>query len=161
MDARSVSVAISVATTGAQAIALYYMWRSRAFRTYPALAAYLLLQVVFASTFGLLPWGPHSMSGLLRYQMFFWSYWATYLMSAGLLLLTIQSLFGEMMSPLPGLTRLGTLAFRWVVSISIILCVGTSYMPAAMSKYPLVVIGSELMRFVSVLELCLLAFVLL
>ena len=75
--------------------------------------------------------------------------------------MTIQSLFREMMSPLTGLTRLGTLAFRWVICISILLCIGTSYMPAAMSKFPLVVVASELMRFVSVLELCLLAFVLL
>jgi hypothetical protein len=159
MDAKSVSLGVSVVGTGVQAVALFYMWRSKSYRNYPALMAYLALQILFAVTFGVLPWGPHSISGVVRYQWYFWGYWTTYLLAAGLLLLTIQNLFREIMSPLPGLSRLGVLAFRWVVCISLIVALGTSYMPAQSSTYPLVSVASGLMRCVSVLELCLLAFI--
>lgn len=159
MDAKSVSLAMSVVATGVEALAIFYMWRSKAYRTYPALMLYLALDFLFSITFGILPWGPHSISGVVRYRWYFWGYWTEYLLCAVLLLFMIQQLFSEVMAPLPGLSRLGVLAFRWVVSVSIIVSTGTSYLPSISSKYPLLAIGNQFMRCVSILELCLLAFV--
>lgn len=159
MDPSYISEGISILETGVTTLALYFMLRSKAHKTYPALVGYLALSLLFGISFGILPYGPHSINGNVRYMWYFWGYWTTYLASAALLLLTIQSIFRQIMAPLPGLSRLGVLAFRWVVCISIIVAIGSSYMPTAMNSQPLVVIASEIMRCVSIIELCLLAFV--
>jgi len=159
MDARSLGLGLFVATTAAQLIALFAMVQSKAYRKYPALAGYLGVCVVYCSTFGLLPYAKNFISADTRNLWFFWGYWATYLISTVLLFLTIQTIFREVMAPLPGLSRLGVLMFRWVVAISAIIALSSSYIPTEISHRPFNLVLIDLMRCVSILELCLLAFV--
>ena len=159
MDARSLGLGLFVATTAAQLVALSAMVQSKAHRKYPAFAGYLAVCLVYCTTFGLLPYAQHFISADNRNLLFFWGYWGTYLISTVLLFLTIQTIFREVMSPLPGLSRLGVLMFRWVVAISAIIALSSSYIPTEISHRPFNLVLIDLMRCVSILELCLLAFV--
>lgn len=159
MDARSLGLGLFVATTAAQFVALSAMVQSKAYRKYPALAGYLALCVIYCCTFGLLPYAGHFISADNRNLWYFWGYWVTYLTSTILLFLTIQTIFREVMAPLPGLSRLGVLMFRWVVAISAIIALSSSYIPTEISHRPFNLVLIDLMRCVSILELCLLAFV--
>jgi len=159
MDARSLGLGLFVVTTAAQLVALAAMVQSKAYRKYPALAGYLALCVIYCCTFGLLPYAGHFISADNRNLWYFWGYWGTYLTSTVLLFLTIQTIFREVMSPLPGLSRLGVLMFRWVVAISAIIALSSSYIPTEISHRPFNLVLIDLMRCVSILELCLLAFV--
>lgn len=159
MDAHSLGLGLFFATTAAQVVALSAMVQSKAHRKYPALAGYLGVCVLYCSTFGLLPYARHFISAANRNLWFFWGYWVTYLITTVLLFLTIQTIFREVMAPLPGLSRLGVLMFRWVVAISAIIAVSSSYIPSEISHRPFNLILIDLMRCVSILELCLLAFV--
>ena len=66
------------------------------------------------------------------------------------------------MEPVPGLRRLGLMAFRWVSIVSAVVCVGAIALPAAMmpgqATDRLAIICLQTARCVSVMELCLLAF---
>jgi hypothetical protein len=67
------------------------------------------------------------------------------------------------MEPIPGLRRLGLMAFRWISVVSIVVAVGGVALPNALATHtdnankigPVCV---QMMRCVSVMELCLLAF---
>jgi hypothetical protein len=159
MDARSLGLGLFVATSAAQLVALSAMVHSKAHRKYPAFAGYLAVCLLYCTTFGLLPYARHFISAANRNLWFFWGYWVTYLISTVLLFLTIQTIFREVMAPLPGLSRLGVLMFRWVVAISAIVALSSSYIPTEMSHRPFHLVLIDLMRCVSILELCLLAFV--
>jgi hypothetical protein len=159
MNARFIGEGFLIATAIGQSVALYAMIRTRAYKTYPAFFGYLAVSLLFCVTLGFLPYGPHSMKTHPWCVAYTWGYWATYLVSTALLFLTIQTVFRQLMSPLPGLSRLGVLMFRWVVAISFIVALSSSYMPTEISHRPLYLAFIDLMRCVSVLELCLLAFV--
>lgn len=159
MDARSLGIGLFVATTAAQLVALSAMVYFKAHRKYPAFAGYLAVCLLYCTTFGLLPYTRHFISAANRNLWFFWGYWATYLISTVLLFLTIQTIFREVMAPLPGLSRLGVLMFRWVVAISAIVALTSSYIPTEMTHRPVHLVLVDMMRCLSILELCLLAFV--
>ena len=159
MDSSYIAEGISVVGTCVTAVALYATVRGKAYKRYPALVGYLALCFLFGISFGILPYGPLSIRAAQRYVLYFWGYWTTYLACGVLLFFTIQHIFREVMAPLPGLSRLGVLVFRWVVVISIIVAVTSSYIPIEESRHPLVMVAMELMRCVSIMELCLLAFV--
>ncbi|HVJ08917.1 MAG TPA: hypothetical protein VM554_11070 [Acidisarcina sp.] len=159
MDSTHIAEGLSVVVPIVTAVALCAAVRGKVYERYPALVGYLVLTLLFGISFGVLPYGPVSIRAAQRYVWYFWGYWTVYLACGVLLFFTIQQIFREVMQPLPGLSRLGVLVFRWVVIISVILAATSSYTPAQLSKHSLVSVATELMQCVSIMELCLLAFV--
>ena len=91
------------------------------------------------------------------YVLYFFAYWAVYLVSVAMLFLICIEVFRSALSAFSGLTRFGTVAFRWAAVVSVIVSLATiSYANRGILVLPEVAL--RLMRSVSILELCLLAF---
>ncbi|HEX3987473.1 MAG TPA: hypothetical protein VHX13_12785 [Acidobacteriaceae bacterium] len=139
-------------------------FRSGAARRLPALATYFVVRGVQAAflEFVLSVWGTGMPAcDTLRYNVYFYGYWISYLISAIAIFFVVQEVFKRIMEPVPGLRRLGLMAFRWVSIVSAVVCVGAIALPAAMmqaSTDRLAIVCLQTARCVSVMELCLLAF---
>jgi hypothetical protein len=97
------------------------------------------------------PWGQD------YYWVYFFPYWAVYIASAVLLLLVCIEVFRSALSALPGLMKIGIVIFRWAILVSVVLTFSSiSFVHRGLSAVPDVAVA--LMRSVSILELCLLAF---
>ena len=64
-----------------------------------------------------------------------------------------------LMQPLPALGRYGLMAFRWVTLTSVLIALAMALYPMNPNRDPLVAVTSGAMRCASILELCLLAFI--
>jgi hypothetical protein len=136
----------------------FLFWKKKLHRRFPAMGAYIALRV--ASTPVLLVFLLYG--GLLGSQrsllpIYFFLYWAVYIASAVLVLLVCIEVFRSALSALPGLMRLGIVVLRWVILASVIVTFSTisfSHLDAGF----IADVACRLMRSVSILELCLLAF---
>jgi hypothetical protein len=136
----------------------FLFWRKKLHLRYPAMGAYLGLRVASAPLLlafllngGLL--GSKETSAIL----YFFLYWTVYAISAVLLCFVCMEIFRSALSGLPGLRRLGIVVFRWVVLASVIV----SFSTISFSHWNILVVSDiayRLMRSMSILELCLLAF---
>ena len=132
-------------------------WRKKLGRRFPAMGTYLALHVV--STPFLLavlyiqeqPWGRGC------FAVYFFAYWIIYIASATLLFLICIEIFRAALSPFPGLMKVGIVVFRWTILVSLIVTFSTgSFLHRG--AFFLATAAYGLMRSVSILELCLLAF---
>jgi len=148
---------MSAAEFGLWASLAFLFWKRKLYRRFPYMATYLALRV--ASMPMLLaalyvqskPWGQS------YYWVYFFPYWAVYIASAVLLLLVCIEVFRSALSALPGLMKIGIVIFRWAILVSVVLTFSSiSFVHRGLSAVPDVAVG--LMRSVSILELCLLAF---
>jgi len=96
----------------------------------------------------------------LAYALYYYVYWVGYLVGAGTALLVIHEVFRHLMRPIPGLGRYGLIAARWVTVTSVLLALAMALYPIGQNRSLLVAATGEAMRCMSVLELCLLAFIL-
>jgi hypothetical protein len=145
------------------AVLAFVFWKIALHRRFPAMGAYLSLRVVSTPVLTFLLLGR---SGQLyathqferaSAQMYFFTYWPVYLISAVLLYFVCMEVFRSVLSSLPGLQKLGILLFRWAVLVSVIVTVSSvSFSHRGVLIIP--DIAMPLMRSVSLLELCLLAF---
>jgi len=94
---------------------------------------------------------------------YFYSYWSTYLISAVMIFFVLREIYSELMKPLPEIRRLGMMAFRWIMIVSgvigSIIAVSSVMTPAHTLGSTLIYISELAVRSISVLELCLLAFI--
>jgi len=145
-------------------IAAAAFFRSGSSRRHPAVAIYFILrgaQLLFAELV-LNVWG-HGMPDCMdvRYSVYFWGYWISYLTIAVAIFFVVQEIFKRVMEPIPGLRRLGLMAFRWISIVSLVISVGAIALPAglrASGGFDLGPMALQTARCVSVMELCLLAF---
>jgi hypothetical protein len=128
-------------------------------RIYPAMRAYLLVNAVG----GILVCALLGLPGLAGSQAVVYGalFWAAYGASGVLTFLTAQQIFRDALEPLPGLRRLALVAFRWVAVVSVALSVVPAIVPLFFRAQSWQITALQSMRCVSVLEFCLLAFVLL
>jgi hypothetical protein len=84
-------------------------------------------------------------------------YWAAYIAGALAIFFSLQEIFNELMSPVPGLQRLGIIAFRWVGVATVVISV-SSVFPVHSNGNPFTSITLQLMKCTSIMELCLLSF---
>jgi hypothetical protein len=127
-------------------------------RRFPAMGGYLALRVSSMPVLLIFFYGQerqwfngHSSN------MYFYFYWAVYIASAVLLFFVCIEVFRSALSAFSGLQRLGTVVFRWAALASVIVSLSTltlEHSRALMMTH----IATGLMRSVSILELCLLAF---
>jgi hypothetical protein len=149
--------AMSVAEFALWATLGFLFWKKSLQKRFPALNVYLALRVASMPVLlGLLyvqaqPWGHQ------YFPFYFYPYWAVYIASAITLFFVTLEIFRYVLSSFSGLMRLGTVVFRWVALVSAVASLGTvSFSHLSVMLIPDVAFA--LMRSVSILELCLLAF---
>jgi hypothetical protein len=146
-------------------VAMILFFKSGSARRMPALAAYFVLRLIslvyFEVVYNL--GGPIHDTSSARYVAYFYGYWITYVAMTVAIYFVVQEVFKRVMEPVPGLRRLGLMAFRWISVVSLVVAVGAVALPNALALHidnsnkigPVCV---QMMRCVSVMELCLLAF---
>jgi hypothetical protein len=144
-------------------IAAIAFFRSGSLRRLPAVSAYFVVRGAQALFFELVlhAWGNGPLQcDTPRYAVYFWGYWISYLVIAIAIFFVVQEVFKRVMEPIPGLRRLGLMAFRWVSVVSLVITVGAIALPAGMkaSGFDPGPVAGQTARCVSVMELCLLAF---
>jgi hypothetical protein len=128
------------------------------YRRFPAMGIYLTLNVVTSPILLALLHGlpQHGLNDWCFFY-YFYLYWTVYLASAVLLFFVCTEIFRSMLSSFSGLQRLGTLAFRWVVLVSVVVSLSSlTFDPRHVLFLNTIAYG--LIRSVSLLELFLLAF---
>ncbi len=157
MSSQQVMSGLSVFEFGLWALFGFLFMRRRLYRRFPYMGTYLALRI--ASMPALLaalyvqsqPWGRN------YYAVYFFSYWAVYVASALLLLMVCIEVFRSALSALPGLMKIGIVIFRWAILVSVVVTFSSiSFAHRGLAAIPDIAVG--LMRSVSILELCLLAF---
>jgi len=135
----------------------FVFWRKGLEKRFPALNLYLLLRLCpMPVQLTLLylqaqPWGQQ------YYKYYFFTSWGLYLVCAISLFFVTLEIFRSILSSFSGLMRLGTIVFRWVAVVSAVASLASvSFTHPSLSLLPELAIA--LMRSISILELCLLAF---
>jgi hypothetical protein len=139
------------------AVLAVFFFRRKLQRRFPAMASYLGLRLASAPVLAILLYQiqrPHSSDLNLSY---FLTAWGVYLASAVLLFFICIEVFRSALSAFPGLMKFGIVVFRWAVLVSAIVTLSTvSFAHRGLLIIPDIAQG--LMHSVSILELCLLAF---
>lgn len=145
------------------AVLVFMFWKKALHRRFPAMGSYLALRVVSTPILSLLLLGQSGQFSnsadfeRLSAQAYFFTFWAVYIAGAILLYFICMEVFRSALSSLPGLLRFGVVIFRWAVLVSVIVTLSSvSFAHRGVLIIPDVAI--QLMRSVSLLELCLLAF---
>ena len=144
-------------------IALMAIFRAGVAKRFPAMTFYLGLRCLTDATLYLILNEHHFISVSVRAQTltYFYTYYVCYLLGAIAIFFVLQEIFKAVMEPVPGLQRLGLLTFRWVSIATVVILVGMTVVPAhrgGNSDIFLATISSQLVRCISILELCLLAY---
>ncbi|MGD0547040.1 MAG: hypothetical protein ABR991_04350 [Terracidiphilus sp.] len=136
----------------------FLFWRRKLYRQFPAMGVYLALHVAAMPVLLFLFYGQaqHWFRNY-AFAMYFYTYWVVYFASVMLLFFICVEIFHSAFSGFSGLQRLSTVAFRWTVLVSAFMSLSTlSYDQSRVAM--IAGIAFRLMRSVSILELCLLAF---
>lgn len=134
-------------------------WSKGLHRRFRAMSYYVALRAISSPLLMLVlheesqPWGRDFHAGQIYYIGFF----STYLASAVLLFFICIEVFRAALSAFPGITKLAIVIFRWAAVVSVIVSLSSiSYTHQGIVVVSDIAYG--LMRSMSVLELCLLAF---
>jgi hypothetical protein len=106
----------------------------------------------------------HFISVSLRTQTltYIYGYWACSLLGAVAIFFALQEIFKAVMAPVPGLQRLGLLMFRWVSIATVIILIGMAILPTTHrygnSDMFFVAMNLQIARCLSIVEICLLAY---
>jgi hypothetical protein len=158
MSSQAAMSLMSVVEFGLWASLALLFWSKGLHRRFPAMGAYLALRLVSMPVLLVLFQGQakHWFNDYATVYYFF-AYWAVYIASAVLIFFICQEVFRSALSAFSGLQRLGTIVFRWVALVSAFASLST----VSFEHFGLLIIPEiayKLMRSVSILELCLLAF---
>lgn len=139
------------------AVLAFLFWKKKLHRRFPAMGAYLGLRVVSTPVLVLLLSGYTLASRDICFAIYFFVYWAVYIASAVLIFFICMEVFRSVLSSLPGLLKFGIVIFRWAILASVIVAFSTiSYLHKGVMIIPDIAFG--ILRSVSILELCVLAF---
>ena len=133
-------------------------WRKKLHRRFPAMGAYLALRVISMPVllFFLFGQSQNWFNGLCT-RIYFFGFFGVYIASAVLLFFICIEIFRSVLSAFPGLMKFGIVIFRWAVLASVIVSFSTmNFSHRGFLIIPSIAIN--LMRAVSVIELCLLGF---
>jgi hypothetical protein len=148
-------------------IALLAIFKAGLSKRYPAMTFYLGFRCITDAGLFFILNEHHLFAVSARTQTltYIYAYWSCYLLGAIAIFMVLQEIFKTVMHPVPGLQRLGLIGFRWVSVVTVVVLLGMTPLPAhtgANNGWTTMMlastIGSQLMRCVSVLEICLLAY---
>jgi hypothetical protein len=134
-------------------------WSKGLHRRFPAMGYYLALRAISTPLLMLnlyvetKPWATDIHAG----QIYYFGFFATYLASTVLLFFICIEVFRSALAAFPGIAKLAIVIFRWAAVVSVIVSL-TSISYAHKGLELIADICYGLMHSVSVLELCLLAF---
>lgn len=138
------------------AIAGYIFWAKKLQRRFPAMSTYLALRVISMPVLLSALWIQSEPWGRGYFVVYFFGYWAVYIASAVILFFVCMEIFRAVLSGFSGLMRFSTVIFRWAAVASLIVSISNVSWHRGILVMTDIAYG--LMRSVSVLELCLLAF---
>src|ERR1700728_500088 len=148
-------------------LAAFCFFKSKSAQRLPAMATFLVLRLISLAYLQTVFYFGGSASltttNTARYEAYFYGFWFTYVAITVSVFFVVQEVFKRVMEPVPGLRRLGLMAFRWISVVSIVVAVGAVALPNTLAEHtnnankigPICV---QMMRCVSVMELSLLAF---
>jgi hypothetical protein len=148
-------------------IALILLFRSKNLqKRFPAMGNYLLLRAISAPVLLVLLFCQSYVGSKFWFAAYFFTYWAVYLAGTVLLFFITMEVFRSALVGFSGLMRFGTVIFRWAAVVSVIISLSTvsiahiDVLSGKTSAYFRLVftLAYELSRSVSIMELCLLAF---
>ena len=135
----------------------YLFWAKKLNKRFPAMSTYLALHIISM---------PILMGALILqsrpggdwfFPVYFYGTYAVYIASAVILYFVCLEIFRYVLSAFSGLLRFGIVIFRWAALVSLIMSLTTvSFAHRGILVVP--DLASSMMRSVSLLELCLLAF---
>jgi len=139
----------------------YFFWSKGLHRRFPAMGYYLTLRAISTPILFLVlaeksqPWG-HARHLILD-KIYYYGFFTTYLAAAVLLFFICIEVFRSALAAFPGITKLAIVIFRWAAVVSVIVSLSSiSFRNRDINIIADISYG--LMHSVSVLELCLLAF---
>lgn len=138
------------------AVVGYVFWAKKLQRRFPAMSAYLALRVISTPVLLACLWVYGQPWGRGYYVVYFFGYWAVYIASAVMLFFICMEIFRAVLSGFSGLMRFSSVIFRWAAVASLIVSISNVSWHRGILVMTDIAYG--LMRSVSVLELCLLAF---
>lgn len=130
-------------------------------RIHSAMRAYLLVNAIGGILLYAFVTCPRLLAGANELVVYCSLFLVAYGASGVLTFLAAQQIFRDALEPLPGLRRLALVVFRWVAVVSVALSLLTAIVPFIAHSQPLQITVLQAMRCVSVVEFCLLAFILL
>ncbi len=132
-------------------------WKRSLHRRFPSMASYLALHVASTPVLLLLLYFQSQPWGKVFYAVYFFGFYGVYIASAVLLFFVSMEVFRSALSAFSGLMKFGLVIFRWAVLASVLVTFSTiTYSHRGVMVIPDIAFG--LMRSVSILELCVLAF---
>lgn len=155
MSSQTAMSLMCVAEFALWALLGFLFWTRKLRPRFPAVGAYLALRVASMPALLFLLYGQSRQ--WYHESVYFYGYWSVYIASAVLIFFICIEVFRSALSSFSGLMKLGTVAFRWVALASVIVSLSS----LAIQHPPVDIIANiayRLMRSVSILELCLLAF---
>lgn len=100
----------------------------------------------------------HLVSGPHAYEIYFFTYWPVFAITAILMLRVMHEMFRHAVRSIPGVQKLGRPIFFWAVIVSVVLAFTAAITPHASGMGLLIGCAQVLMRSESVMALCMLAF---
>ncbi len=106
-------------------IALLSFFRAKVRRELPALGLFFAASLVGPTIFLALRLGAHRLpfSSRLIYAIYYYSWWPLYIVSIFAAFFSIQQIIRSALAPLPGLSSLGVLFFRWAGLLSVVIAI--------------------------------------
>ncbi len=149
----------------------YLFWKRKLRGRFPAMGAYLALHAASTPVLLFLFQGDaHRWFNDYCFVVYFFLYWAVFIASVVLLFFICMEVFRSALAAFPGLLKLGIVVFRWTALVSVLISLATTtvdhrtLLDLATGSFPqrgiliIPTVAYGLMRSVSMLELCLLAF---
>jgi hypothetical protein len=139
------------------AVLVFVFWRKKLSSRFRAMGIYLALRVITTPIELLLFNGNRIIHSQLWMISYFYFFWAGYIASAVILFFVCVEIFRAALGAFPGLIKFGVVIFRWAALVSIIITFST----VSFAHRGILVVADiayGLMRSVSIIELCLLAF---
>jgi hypothetical protein len=158
MSSQSAMSLMSVVEFALWAVFGFLFWTRKLHRRFPAMGIYLALHLAAMPILIFLFYAQarHWFNDY-AFDMYFYVYWTIYIASAVLLFFVCIEVFRSALSAFSGLQKLGTVAFRWIALVSVIVSLSTFSFDHTRTLF-ITDLAYKLMRSVSVIEICLLAF---
>ena len=140
--------------------ALFCVYRAEKNRIYPAFWQLLIFwlasdAVILVDSVGN---GLHLISAVRAYDVYFYTYWISFAISAILILRVLHEMFRHAVRSIPGIQKLGQPIFFWAITISVILAFASGMTPHTSGMNLLLASAQVLERTQSVLALCMVTF---
>ena len=139
------------------AVVAFLFWKHKQYRRFPAMASYLAFRVFSMPALIFLLLEKERFQTADWRLAYFFGFWGAYIASACFLFFICIEIFRSALAAFPGLMRFGLIIFRWTILVSAAVTLSTvPILHRGLGFIP--DIANALMHSVSMLELCLLAF---